>query len=290
MKGKQGISIYLMQVLFALVPLIIGAVALTLMSVGQLSDNMEEEVYERLEVAAIGAANYFEYDIQNGIIAQDDDSFAYVDSFAGNEVDITIFQGDVRFITSIKNADGSRNIGTTSAPEIWSACQSGKTVEKDNVDIGGNKFYVFYMPIYDADGNVWGMSFAGEPMETVKAAQSVANPIKVLADASGKLAKGQLNTEFSAKSHVKEITSLVDSTRNLQNALVSAVGTVKTSAGSLSGAVVEVDDKTGHNVESVSQINVAINEVAETSQSVAESAQSMAEKAVELGDNIERKA
>ena len=31
MKGKQGISIYLMQVLFALVPLIIGAVALTLM-------------------------------------------------------------------------------------------------------------------------------------------------------------------------------------------------------------------------------------------------------------------
>lgn len=159
------------------------------------------------------------------------------------------------------------------------------------------------------------MSFAGEPMETVKAAQSkaittnvmvavmiivvfaivaimvarlVANPIKVLADASGKLAKGQLNTEFSAKSHVKEITSLVDSTRNLQNALVSAVGTVKTSAGSLSGAVVEVDDKTGHNVESVSRINDAINEVAETSQSVAESAQSMAEKAVELGDNIER--
>ena len=315
MKGKQGISIYLMQVLFALVPLIIGAVALTLMSVGQLSGNMEEEVYERLEVAAIGAANYFEYDIQNGIIAQDDESFAYVDSFAGNEVDITIFQGDVRFITSIKNADGSRNIGTTSAPEIWSACQSGKTVEKDNVDIGGNKFYVFYMPIYDADGNVWGMSFAGEPMATVKAAQNkaistniivaaviiilfavvafmvarlVANPIKVLADASRKLAKGQLNTEFSAKSHVNDITSLVDSTRNLQNALVSAVGTVKSSAGSLSGAVVEVDDKTGHNVESVSQINVAINEVAETSQSVAESAQSMAEKAVELGDNTER--
>ena len=54
---------------------------------------------------------------------------------------------------------------------------------------------------------------------------------------------------------------MVDSTHNLQNALVSAVGTVKTSAGSLSGAVVEVDDKTGHNVESVSQINDAINEV-----------------------------
>ena len=174
MKSKQGISIYLMQVLFALVPLIIGAVVLTFMSVGQLSDNMEEEVYERLEVAAIGAANYFEYDIENGIIAQDDASFLYADSFAGNEVDITIFQGDVRFITSLKNPDGSRNIGTTAAPEIWAACQSGKTVEKDNVVIGGDKFYVFYMPIYDADGNVWGMSFAGEPMATVKTAQGKA--------------------------------------------------------------------------------------------------------------------
>ena len=146
MNRKKGISIYLMQILIALVPLAIGAVVLTVMAVIQLNSNMEEGAYERLEVAAIGAANYFEYDIQNGIIAQDDDSFKYVDSFKENEVDITIFQNDVRFITSIRNADGSRNIGTKSAPEIWSQCQAGQIVEKDNVDIGGNKYYVFYHP------------------------------------------------------------------------------------------------------------------------------------------------
>ena len=314
MNRRKGVSIYLLEILFALVPLMIGAIVLTIAAVRQLNSNMVEGAYERLEVAAIGAANYFEYDIQNGIIAQDDDSFAYADSFKGNEVDITIFKGDERFITSIKNADGSRNIGTKSSPEIWSQCQAGQIVEKDNVDIGGKKYYVFYMPIYDENGAVWGMSFAGEPMETVEAAENkaittnviiavlivvvfaiiafivaklVASPIKELAGVSGELAKGNLDVELDAKSFVAEIGSLIGSTDELHSALKNSIGLVKTSAGSLSGAVVEVDDKTGHNVESVSQINMAINEVAETSQSVAQSAQDMAEKAVELGNNIE---
>ena len=92
-------------------------------------------------------------------------------------------------------------------------------------------------------------------------ARFVATPIKSVAEASGKLSKGYLNIQFQAKSHVKEISSLVKSTRDLQSALVEAVGTVKTSAGTLSCAVVEVDDKTSNNVDSVSQINMAINEV-----------------------------
>ena len=314
MGKKKGVSIYLLEILFALVPLLIGAFVLTITAVKQLNANMVEGAYERLEVAAIGAAKYFEYDIQNEIIAQDDASFDYADSFKGDAVDITIFQNDVRYITSIKNADGSRNIGTTASPEIWSQCQAGNTVEKDNVDIGGNKYYVFYMPIYDANGAVWGMSFAGEPMATVKAAENkaittnviiavlivvifaviafivaklAATPIRRLADVSGELAKGNLDVEIDVRSFVSEIGSLIDSTDELHSALTNSIGLVKTSAGSLSGAVVEVDDKTGHNVESVSQINEAINEVAETSQSVAQSAQDMAEKAVELGNDIE---
>ena len=315
MKKKSGISIYLMQILFALIPLVVGALALTLVAVGELESNLVEGVYERLEVAATGANKYFEYDIENGIIAQDETSFEFADSFKKNGVDITLFKGNERYITSIRNADGSRNIGTTAADDIWAACQAGQTVKRDNVVIGGNKYYVFYMPIYDADGNVWGMSFAGEPMETVEAAitkilitniligvaivavfavvafliaRLVATPIKQLADTSEQLANGNLTVSLDAKSHVSEISSLIGSTTELKGALQNAVGTVKDSAESLGTAVVEVDEKTGHNVESISQINEAINEVAETSQSVAESAQSMSEKAIQLGDDIER--
>ncbi|MBE5890474.1 MAG: hypothetical protein E7282_05825 [Lachnospiraceae bacterium] len=313
-KKRRGLSIYLMQVLFALIPLIVGAVALTAMAVVQLNNSMEREVYERLEMTAIGAANYFEADIKSDTVAQDSESFAYVDSFSENGIDISLFKGDVSYVSSLKNENGSRDIGTTADSKIWETCQSGETVSKDHVLVGSEKYYVYYMPVYNLKGEVWGMAFAGESMSIVLAAENkvvlssciiaaviiiifaalafmlakrVANPIKKIASASGELSKGNLNINVHTKSNVTEIMSLIDSTRNLQSALTGAIETVKISAGNLSGAVVEVDEKTSHNVDSVSQINVAISEVAKTSHSVAESAQSMAEKAVELGKNIE---
>ena len=317
MKKKGGISIYLMQILFALIPLIVGALVLTSMSTKELSDGLEDGVYEKLEVSCIAAARYFEYDIHNDILAQDETSFEYVDSFQDLDVDVTIFKGNERYITSLKKDDGpfGRNIGTTADDAIYATVKAGGKVAKNNVLIGGKKYFVFYMPIYDADGSFWGMSFAGETMDAVNAAERavatknilialgtvvifavvafiiagrVAKPIKELAVASESLSKGRLNTKFEADSNVAEIRVLADSIHELQDALVGAVGTVVESADSLNGAVIDVDDKTGHNVESVSQINEAINEVAQTSQTVAESAQNMSEKAIELGDNVER--
>ena len=63
---------------------------------------------------------------------------------------------------------------------------------------------------------------------------------------------------------------------------------VKDAAEVLNGSIISVDDMTGKNVDSITQINTAVNEVADTSQSVALNAQMMAEKAVDLGDNIEQ--
>ncbi len=315
MKKKNGISIYLMQVLFALIPLVVGAIILTVVALIEITSNLEADSYDRLEVAAKSSASYFEYDIRNNIISQDDDSFAYVDMFEENDVYLTVFKEDERFITSLRNPDGTRIIGTKAAADIWETCRNGQNVQRKNVLINGIKYLVFYMPLYDENGQVWGMSFAGEPMESLHKAINkvvmidiiialvtviifvavafaianlVASPIKALAVVSDELSRGNLTAELKTKSHVAEIRSLMASTVDLKNALVGAVSTVKESADSLGDAVVDVDEKTGHNVESISQINEAINEVAETSQSVAESAQNMSEKAIELGDNIER--
>ncbi|MCR4617200.1 MAG: methyl-accepting chemotaxis protein [Lachnospiraceae bacterium] len=315
MKKQRGISIYLMQILLALVPLYIGVVAVSAVSIFQMDSRLEESTYSRLETAAIATARYFEYDINEGILAQDDTSFEYCDSFKSTNVEVTLFEGDTRYVTSLKNSDGSRNIGTQADSKIFETVKSGSVVKKDNVTIGGKKYYVYYMPIYNEDGSFFGMSFAGENMDSVDAAKRsvavtaicigggilvlfaimaiiiaklVSAPIKELAAASEKMASGKLNTEFNAKSNVKEIGGLINSTQDLKNALLNSVGTVKESAESLSNAVIDVDSKTTNNVESISQINEAVNEVAQTSQTVAESAQSMSEKAIELGDNIER--
>ena len=118
--------------------------------------------------------------------------------------------------------------------------------------------------------------------------RKVSKPLTDIAGAIEKLGTGDVTVECNAKSKIKETVSIINAFQSLKNALSTSMRSVRDSAHVLNSAIVNVDGMTGNNVESVSQINMAINEVASTSQSVAENAQKMAEEAVDLGDNIER--
>ena len=115
----------------------------------------------------------------------------------------------------------------------------------------------------------------------------ISKPLIKISAAIEKLSTGDVTVKCDAQSHIKETLSIINSFTDLKNALSTSMKSVKDSAFVLNNAIINVDGKTGNNVESVSQINVAINEVASTSQSVAENAQTMAEKAVDLGNDIE---
>lgn len=115
----------------------------------------------------------------------------------------------------------------------------------------------------------------------------VAKPLTQIADATEVLSTGDVTVECSATSHIKETVSIINAFQALKDALTMSMSNVKDSAFALNSAIVSVDDMTANNVDSVSQINNAIDEVATTSQAVAENAQAMADKAVELGNDIE---
>ena len=112
-------------------------------------------------------------------------------------------------------------------------------------------------------------------------------PMKKVSESMEVLADGDLATEITVSSKVKEIQTIIDSAITLRRSLMGAVGAVAESAKKLNESVVVVADKTAHNSESIDQITDAVTEVADTSQNVATSAQEMAAKAVELGDSIE---
>lgn len=118
-------------------------------------------------------------------------------------------------------------------------------------------------------------------------AMSVSKPLTIIAGAIEKLSTGDVTVECKTSSSIRETVSIINAFQSLKNALNSSMRSVKDSALVLSNAILNVDGKTGNNVESVSQISMAIGEVASTSQAVAENAQTMAEKAADLGENIE---
>jgi len=115
----------------------------------------------------------------------------------------------------------------------------------------------------------------------------VSKPLGEVSRVLGKLGAGDVSVKCNAKSHIKEVTGLITAFTDLKAALSGSMSNVKEAAKILSGAIISVDGKTSDNVDSISQINNAINEVASTSQSVAEEAQTMAMKAMDLGQEIE---
>ncbi len=112
-------------------------------------------------------------------------------------------------------------------------------------------------------------------------------PLVEIAKSLNQLSTGDVTVDCKAKSHIRESASIITSFAALKNALGKSMRTVQDAAGVLNNSIVNVDGMTGNNVDSISQINTAINEVAQTSQSVADNAQILAEKASNLGENIE---
>ncbi len=113
-------------------------------------------------------------------------------------------------------------------------------------------------------------------------------PLIKISEALNSLSTGDVTVECNAVSHISETKSIIGSFKSLRDALGKSMKTVHDAAGILNESIVNVDGMTGHNVDSISQINTAINEVAQTSQSVADNAQILAEKTANLGEDIEK--
>ena len=83
-------------------------------------------------------------------------------------IDITIFYYDTRVLTTITDKEGKRIVGTGSnaivMQEVYEK-QQPKFFEK--VDINGEDYFSYYMPIMNSKGECVGMVFAGKPSEDV---------------------------------------------------------------------------------------------------------------------------
>ena len=90
-------------------------------------------------------------------------------------VNVTIFKGDTRVMTTITMEDGKRAIGTKlQSPEILKAVlERGETVYSHN-NILGIDYNSAYWPVKDANGKIVGMWFVGMPIDELQRLERVA--------------------------------------------------------------------------------------------------------------------
>ena len=318
MSKKKGIGIKLALMLFGFVPFLTVSAALTITGVINIRSKVENGVFEKLKVASINVGEYFAYDIrENGYVDYDEYSdYTYFDSLKEENIDLTLFKGNTRYLTSLFKEDGkTRNEGTTASDAVWAAVSSGQYYKSSDVVINGVDYYVYYCPIYDSDNNVWGMSFAGESQESVKETENqailsfiiivavlvvvfsviillLANKIaKALQDSTKSLkvlAQGRLGENIEIRSNVREIGEIADSLKDLQDKLQTTVGGTMQTALTLNDTAATVDDLSENSAAGTSQIAEAIGELSVTAQSMAETVQDANTSVLEMGNAIEK--
>ncbi len=94
-------------------------------------------------------------------------------------IELTIFYGDTRMISTLKNADGTRNEGTKANETVAAKVLAGETYFDENLKIGNDDYFAYYCPLRNADGSICGMIFAGIPSASVNAAIE-SNLVKIL--------------------------------------------------------------------------------------------------------------
>lgn len=311
MKKEKKLTLLTTLLMIGLLPLILTAVILTVVSGMKVKNIMEASTYQRLRIAAESLARYYQEDMdQPDQIEADHD---YVDSLLGDEIEMTLFIGDTRYLTSIKTDDGQRNEGTKADPAIYKQVSSGEEYFSDNVSIGAGTYYVYYVPIRSERGDVVGMAFSGEPENTViseiKSATvgSVMIAVvftvlfavivalvafrirKVIAEVNKGLdsvADGNIGIEVSHSSLILEIDQLIMAEAKLQQKLQDVISGVLNEAGSLDANMENITNGVDGCNQVAEGIVAAIDEITKGNVDMAESVQNTAEQMIDMGNHI----
>lgn len=167
--------------LVALFPMILMAVIVGITATRNMREGMKQEMMYALETEAhsleqlYNAVNDDAYSVSGDKLMKGSfnvtDETDFLDSLVeGTDMQVTLFYGDTRMATTLKDQSGKRLTGTKADESVVRAVtQDGRTVEDYNITIDGEKYYACYAPLKGSGDKVIGMTFAGKSVKQVEA-------------------------------------------------------------------------------------------------------------------------
>ena len=327
MKLKQKI------LLIALIPLLILGVAITVVSNKKINDAMKVTISDGLRGTATAVRSTFRkmnsepYTLnENNELVKGDFNISQQVDLADDikevsDIDVSIYYGDTRYMTSAKDASGQRVLGTLSDTEVKdNVLGQGKEYFTDNVLVSGLQYFGYYIPLIDFEtGETVGMVFAGMQKEIVDSQiRQITMIIVVLAvvlmifcavlifmivgkmskrlnigvNALEQVAQGKLNFKFDDDSlrQTDEVGEICRAIKKLEENLSDIIKNVITGSKELLEASDNLRNRTSITSEHVEQMEKAVNEIAIGAGSQAEETQSATENIILMGNMIEEAA
>lgn len=312
MKKQKKLSVMAQLVMLCVIPLVIMVAFVTVYAIGTMRNMVHDTTMEGLEnlcrsvYAAYEALDPGAYRLEGDTLFKGDYNVSengnIIDSFVeGSAADVTLFYGDTRRATSLRDKDtGQRILGTKASDAVIQAViNEGKNYETDSVTINGETYYAFYMPAIDSGGKCVGMVFAGLPateagarinrsslmilgiaalilfialIVCVKIASAIAKVIVQTETLLSSLADGELNLTVNDRilRRADEIGVMGHAVQRLLEELQNIIGSIKRNTDSLM--------KQGDNLETMaSQTSTTADEISSAVEDISKGAVNMAE-------------
>ncbi|MGN0320748.1 MAG: methyl-accepting chemotaxis protein [Lachnospira sp.] len=301
--------------------LVLGAFGLVLSS-HQLKDSVVKRTYDGMQATTISVSKLLKvsgegrYQIKNGQLYKGNDmNLSSINSVLDDikersGYDVTIFYGDTRSITTITDADGKRQVGTTASDKIVDkVLKNGKDYKDSNIDILGERYIGYYMPLYqDGSKEIAGMIFLGEEYSDVS--NTINNSFKSLCigiiivlllsivisyliarHIVGAIEQGVSYVEAIGNGHLgikvaPQLLARKDSVGNMCRGIQTLDQHLTEIVTGVKDQCDKLESTSDSCVDTANIISTSINNVDKAVQEIAGSATTQAQNAVDAGNNV----
>ena len=181
-KVRAGGSIRWTLLAMSVVPSVLVSVILGIISISTMRVGMERESLETLKNLCTAVGSGYEAMSSEPFLLNEDGhlmkgSFdlsldeTVIDSWAkGLDADVTIFYGDTRMSTSLRDLEtGERIVGTKASDDVIDeVLKKGNEYLTSDIVVNEKPYFACYLPIKASNGDIVGMVFAGQPRENVE--------------------------------------------------------------------------------------------------------------------------
>ena len=214
-------------------------------------------------------------------------STPFIDDIAAKTgLEVTFFYNDTRLVTSLKDADGKRILGSKAGDFlVENVLQDGNEVFTNRVLVDGTFYFGYYVPVHQNNSDeIIGMVFAGMPVKEIYASlnlitmiftvaivvilviavfgcllvsRGIAKSIRSSMDVVKQISEGNLNVEIeqSMLDRKDEAGALSCNTQTLIDSLSAMIGKISNNTMTLNASSEEMNAAAGQAGNAVGNIN-----------------------------------
>lgn len=297
MKIFRNLKLQYKMLILAIIPVLIMGIVAILISNTVVKNKLLDDAKQKLKATSNAVLAAYDQNAGDYFVNATGDvwkgaynvslSTPFIDDIAEKTgIEVTFFYNDTRLVTSLKDADGKRILGSKAGDFlVENVLQDGNEVFTNRVLVDGTFYFGYYVPVHQNNSDeIIGMVFAGMPVKEIYASlnlitmiftvaivvilviavigcllvsRGIAKSIRNSMDVVKQISEGNLNVEIeqSMLDRKDEAGALSCNTQTLIDNLSAMIGKISNNTMTLNASSEEMNAAAGQAGNAVGNIN-----------------------------------